>query len=287
MKVIVTGAKGYIGKSFVEEYRNSYELVEVSLRETPIQAIDFSGVGAVIHLSALVHQKKNIDDKLYFKINTDQTVALAATAKAHGVKHFIFFSSSAVYGSHGSLKNPTPSFNENSLCTPTDAYGKSKLLAEEKILKLESEEFKISIIRPPVVYGKGAPGNMERLRKLVNYLPVLPFRHNQHFRSVVGINNLVCFIASVLEKRINGILIPQDEQPCSIQFLAFTLANGSKRRIALFKLPDILFKIPYISNKRIIRSLYGSFLLDSTQTNTRLGYRAPYSTECELMKVCS
>lgn len=286
MRIVVTGANGYVGNAFVNEYAQVYDMVRVSLRETSISEIDFTDVETVLHLSALVHQKGQSTREEYFKVNTRQTIALAKAAKSDGVKHFVFFSTVAVYGIHGYLQERAPSIDESTECKPVDPYGESKLIAEQGLMRLESEDFKVSIIRPPIVYGRNSPGNMERLRKLIRLFPALPFKYTDNKRSIIGINNLIFFTNMVIERKVDGVLIPQDNEAHSIQDLVTTLAKVSSKRIYLFKIPGFLFRYLCRRKERLMSSLYGTLVFDSTVSNSRLGFVPPNSTEQELLLMC-
>lgn len=286
MRVVVTGANGYIGKAFVNEYAQLHDMVRISLREISISEIDFTDVETVLHLSALVHQKEQLTKEEYFKVNTKQTIALAKAAKSKGVKHFVFFSIVAVYGIHGYLQERAPSIDESTECKPIDPYGESKLIAEQDLMRIESADFRVSIIRPPIVYGKNSPGNMEQLRKMIRIFPALPFKYTDNKRSIVGINNLLCFTNMVIEKKINGVLIPQDNEAHSSQDLVTTLAKASGKRIYLFKIPGFLFRYLCRKKERMMSSLYGTLVFDSTVSNSRHGFVPPYSTEQELLLMC-
>src|SRR5699024_4946803 len=111
-------------------------------------------------------QKKNAS--LYYVVNRDLTDAVAKKAKNEGVKHFIFLSTMSVYGLNEGI------INEHTPLKPKTHYGKSKLQAEERIKLLATDTFKVAIIRPPMIYGKGCKGNYQRLRKLALMTPVFP-----------------------------------------------------------------------------------------------------------------
>jgi UDP-glucose 4-epimerase len=224
-KIMVTGAKGYIGRNFINKYGNEYHLNPVSLSTS--KNLDFSNVSTVLHLSALVHQTKKLPDKQYFSVNTEQTISLARKAKNSGVRHFIFYSTVAVYGVHGDFSEHKKLINEKSTCNPRSAYAKSKHDAEKALLSLEDDQFVVSIIRPPLVYGKNAPGNMLRLKKLVKLFPILPFGYANNHRSMVYIDNLTYFTKLVIDKSVSGIFIPQDEDKYSIKEIVKTMAEFS------------------------------------------------------------
>src|SRR5699024_11250942 len=105
------------------------------------------------------------------------------------VKQFVFMSSIIVYGEN--IKN-NGVINKNTIPKPTNFYGNSKLEAEQRIELLQSEKFKIVIVRPPMIYGKGSKGNYPKLAKLAQKSPVFPYFVNK--RSMLYIDNLIEFL---------------------------------------------------------------------------------------------
>lgn len=270
-KLVVNGAKGYIGGRFIERYRDDYRITPVSLRANP--AVDYSGVDTVLHLSALVHQPKARPQAEYFAINTRQTIDQAQRAKVAGVRHFVFFSTVAVYGRNGDLGEPEV-LDEASECHPLDAYGKSKLAAERALLEMRSPEFEVAILRPPLVYGPGCPGNLQRMRKLVAAWPVLPFDLSDNRRSMVGIDNLLRFTRLVLDRELGGVLIPQDGELYSLRRTVERIAAQLNQPVRLIKPPRLLLAGLRLANPRLLRTLYGSLVFDSSESNRRTGYQA-------------
>src|SRR5450755_1009413 len=127
MKTIgITGATGFVGKRMIVYNSKKFNQKILSLRDTKIDAIDLSGIHAVVHLAGKAHDMGKVDERIYFNINYELTKQLANKAKQSGVKQFIYISSTKVYGDeiHEVL-------NESSACVPTDAYGASKLKAEQ------------------------------------------------------------------------------------------------------------------------------------------------------------
>jgi nucleoside-diphosphate-sugar epimerase len=285
-RVLITGANGYIGSRLIEQYGGVYDFLAVSLRARGMTGCDFSGVEAVVHLSALAHQRQRLPREEYFRINTEQTVTLAEAAKAAGVSHFVFFSTVAVYGRHGALgETDVRTIDESTECAPADFYGESKLAAERRLTQLADEDFMVSIVRPPLVYGRNCPGNMASLLRLVRIFPLLPFEYPETRRSIVYIGNLLHFTHLVLEKRVSGITIPQDAETLSIQDIVETLARGARRRVVLFRLPSAVSRCLCAVEPRPMASLYGTLVFDSTWSNRRLEYTAPYRAEAGLLSM--
>lgn len=162
------------------------EFVQIDLPNS-IPAELFAGVDVVFHLAGLAHAMVNeADSRTYDEVNTRGTVQVAERAKAAGVGRFVFMSSVKALGEPGKelVREGQPS-------TATDPYGRSKYNAEVAVLRLHSVDFQVAILRPTLVYGPGAKGNLESLLRLVRggRLPPLPVIHNR--RSLVGVNDLI------------------------------------------------------------------------------------------------
>jgi len=269
-KIMVTGASGYIGKNFIQRYCGDYDIQAVSLSSG--FPTSFSGVNTVIHLSALVHQTKEHSDSRYFEINTQQTELLAKEAKKQGVTHFVFFSTVAVYGVNGYLNIQPTVINEESDCHPVSAYAMSKFAAERILLNMETDDFKVSIIRPPIVYGKDCPGNMKNLKILISRFPFLPFNYPDNKRSMVNIENLLHFTKQVIDKKATGILIPQDVDTYSIKKITNIFSEGLNRKVLLFRFPRLIFNILVKIKPKVMSSLYGTLVFDSTTSIEKTKY---------------
>ncbi|MDR3258877.1 MAG: NAD-dependent epimerase/dehydratase family protein [Fusobacteriaceae bacterium] len=225
--LMVTGASGFIGRNFIKKYKEHYNIVSVDLLTIAPEELDFNDVDTVLHLAALVHQMKGAPREKYFEINTELTRRMAGEAKENGVKHFVFYSTVKVYGYNGDLYNHNFILNEHSPCNPkNDPYGESKW-ATEKILKnFETEKFKVSIIRPPIVYGKDVKGNMKNLVDFIKKSPILPFKYIKNRRSFVNIENLLYLTSLVIDKEKEGIFIPLDEKNLSLKELIDGIEKG-------------------------------------------------------------
>ena len=171
-KVLITGANSYIGTSFEnyvkEHYAGELQVDTVDMIDGSWREKDFSGYDTVFHVAGLAHADVgNVSEevkKKYYAINTDLTIETAKKAKAEGVGQFVFMSSIIVYGESAGIGKQRVITKDTPL-TPANFYGDSKVKAEEGIGKLDDESFKVVILRPPMIYGKGSKGNYPLLEK--------------------------------------------------------------------------------------------------------------------------
>jgi UDP-glucose 4-epimerase len=272
-KLLITGASGFIGSYFINAYQDKYSIQAFSFLHDEIESLHVKGVDAVLHLSALVHQMGGASDEEYERVNVAQTLHLAQKAKASGVKQFVFMSTVKVYG-----EESDEVYTKCSTCRPQDAYGRSKHRAEEELLKLEDENFKISIIRTPIVYGAGVKANIQSLTRLIQKLPILPFGGIHNKRSFVYVGNLCHLVNEVLLQQKSGIFLCADDAPLSTTRLCELIAQGLGKKVWLIKIPffeTIVKKLKTAMHRR----LYGNLEVDNTTTKNTLNLKNPYSTE--------
>ena len=210
-KVLLIGANSYIGGNFVNycnSYMNSTDEVEAGVEVQAISGksgewknIAFDGYDCVMLLSGIVHNKAKT--QLYYDVNYSMAVEIAQKSKKSSVKQFVLLSTIAVYGDG-------VWFQKDSILAPTTDYAKSKRMAEDAIIHLQSEEFTVAIVRPPMVYGKDCPGNFARLVKLIQKVHMFPFYQND--RSAIYILNLCEFLRCLIIKEKGGYYIPQNSE---------------------------------------------------------------------------
>ena len=273
MNLLITGSNGFVGSYFINKYKNKYEIKTFSFLKDDINSLDCSDIDVVFHLSALVHQMSGASCEEYEKVNVTQTLQLAKKAKENGVKQFVFMSTVKVYGEETESK-----YTEDSICHPEDEYGKSKLKAELELQKLEDDNFNISIVRTPIVYGYGVKANIKSLVNLVNKISILPFGKIKNKRSMVYIGNLCHLVDVVIEQEKAGIFLASDDEPLSTSRLIELIAKNLDKKIYLIKVPffESLLKILKPSfHKR----LYGSLEVDNTITKEKLNLKNPYNVE--------
>lgn len=271
-KLLITGSTGYLGNSFINQFGNKYTFEKFSLLNQKIEDIKLDNIDAILHCAALVHQKVELSYEKYHEINVEYPVKLAKIAKQNGVKQFVFISTVAVYGEE------KEKLDENTVCNPITPYGKSKLEAEKELLKLNDDNFTVSIVRPPMIYGKNAPGNIDSLVKLVKKLPIIPLANIKNKRSFIFIQNLLHIIDEVILQKKSGIFLACDDEPLSTSKLIDLIAKNLAKKTYLIKIPffESLLKILKPSfHKR----LYGSLEIDNTITKEKLNLKNPYSVE--------
>jgi nucleoside-diphosphate-sugar epimerase len=282
-RILITGTHSFIGINFRKLSENQ-NIKEVSLKENQPEQIDFNQFDIVLHLAALVHQSKRIKSEEYNSTNRDLPVKVAKLAKSAGIKQFIFLSTVKVYGKFAKGSEP---WNEDSVCHPDDAYGRSKYQAELALRKLESTEFKIAIIRTPIVYGPGVSANILKLVKLIEKFPFLPFRDINNNRHYTYAGNLIGFIDKIIELRASGTFIAMDDTPISTTNLVQTIAHFLRKNIFLFKIPRLIIMAGIKLRPAIFDRLYGSFYLDNSQTKMDLKYNPPFTSDEGLSRMIS
>lgn len=225
-KILITGKNSYIGNFFVkalEDYPADYSIDYISLRGDSWKSEDISSYDCVFHVAGLAHVKETQDNKdQYYKINRDLAVDFAKYCKEQGLKQFIFLSSMSVYG----LENGV--IDKSTVLKPDSHYGKSKLEAEALLEELETQEFKLAIVRPPMVYGPDTKGNYPRLSGLAKKTPIFPKIDNK--RSMIYIENLSEFIRLLIDDESRGIYMPQNRDYVNTSDMVSLIAdiNGKK-----------------------------------------------------------
>lgn len=219
-KILIAGTGSYVGESFrtyMSQY-NNYIVESFDTRDDSWKELDFSQYNVLYDVAGIAHIKETDENKhLYYEVNRDLAVDIAKKAKREGVKHFIYLSSMSVYGvSIGKIDKDTP-------VKPISAYGKSKLEAERLLWQMNDKNFTVSIVRPPMVYGKGCKGNYQILRKFACKIGVFPEYQNQ--RSMLYIDNLSSSVRGIVHNDKPGLYFPQNIEYMNIYEMVKTLAE--------------------------------------------------------------
>ncbi|MFI3792194.1 NAD-dependent epimerase/dehydratase family protein [Streptococcus uberis] len=264
--ILITGANSYIGTSFekwLEQSEGDYQVDTLDMIDPKWRQYDFSPYDAIFHVAAIVHKnEKNMDPTLYDKVNRDFPIELAGLAKAAGVKQFVFLSSMSVYGNKEEVI--TKETKEN----PSTYYGKSKLAAEKGLMQLESADFKVLMMRPPMVYGPKATGNYTRLSKLSRITPIFPNIANQ--RSMIYIDNLLEFVRKAIDTNLSGLHFPQNKEYVTTSQLVKTIRKVNGKKTLLTTIFNPIIK--QLSNISQLNKLFGNLVYSHDMSNEKFNY---------------
>lgn len=279
-KVLITGANSYIGTSFenwIKENEPGITTDTIDMMEDTWKQKSFGGYDAVFHVAGIAHADVgNVTDErkaLYYKVNADLTAECAKKAKEEGVKQFVFMSSIIVYGESAEVGKERVITKDTPL-TPANFYGDSKVKAEEKLKELMDNNFKVVILRPPMIYGKGSKGNYPLLSKIARKLPFFPNVKNQ--RSMLYIGNLCKFIACVIEREEAGIFYPQNKEYVNTSQMVKCIAETRGRKICLTGLLNPVLKfMGKIGGKpgRLVNKAFGNMVYDKAMSEYDFEYQ--------------
>ena len=237
MKVLITGAGSYVGENvrtyILAKKSDEYQIDAVDTMGDNWKKVDYSLYDVVFHVAGIAHV--NADPKmepLYYRVNRDLTIEVAKHAKACGVKQFIFMSSQIVFHESQSLKAEV--LTRETKPAPNGFYGDSKLQAENGLHELESEDFKVCILRPCMIYGPNAKGNFPRLAKLATKTPVFPAWHNK--RLMLYIDNLAEFVLQAIERELSGTFYPQNRELVDTVEIIRFFAKAAGHKVWITKL---------------------------------------------------
>lgn len=254
-KILITGKDSYIGVSFenyLKQSGGSYEIDTADMIDGSWRDKSFSGYDAVFHVAGIAHIKETDQNRdLYYKVNRDLAIETAKKAKADGAKQFVFLSTMSVYGLNQGVITPETEKK------PVNAYGESKLMAEKEITELADDGFTVSVIRPPMVYGKNCKGNFNTVLKLVSKSPVFPAVKNE--RSMIFIDNLCEFVKLIIDQETGGEFCPQNADYVNTTDLARLMAKNMGKKVwfsRLFGLPVVILR-PFAG---ILQKAFGSLV---------------------------
>lgn len=276
-KILITGANSYIGMSFEkyikENYPNDYTVDTVDMIDGTWREKSFDGYDSVFHVAGIAHSdngKISVEkEKLYRSVNTDLTVETAKKAKTNGVRQFIFMSSVIVYGDSAPI-GKSKVITRDTPVSPANCYGDSKVQAENGIRPLNDDNFKVVILRPPMIYGKGSKGNYPLLAKIAMKMPVFPMVNNQ--RSMLYIENLCEFVRLMVENDEQGTFWPQNAEYSNTSELVKLIAEAHGKKVRLVKgfgwALKIMSKVTGLVNKA-----FGSLSYEAGMSEYKVKYR--------------
>lgn len=303
VKVLITGASGFVGSALSESLRRDRVSIRGAVRSPRAlqQEIEDIVVGSissetdwsaaltnvqqVVHLAARVHVMKDlIQDSLteFRRVNVDGTVNLARQAAAVGVRRFVFLSSIKVNGESTKVGQP---FTADDVPAPEDPYGRSKHEAEQMLRQIAVETgMEVVIIRPPLVYGPGVKANFESMMRWLDCGVLLPFAAvTNNRRSLIALDNLVDLIVTCLNHpaAANQTFLVSDGEDLSTADLVKRTSAALRRPVRLFYVPPALLKIgtAIVNKPGIYQRLCGSLQVDMAKTRQLLGWTPPLSVD--------
>lgn len=277
-RVLITGAGSYVGThvmSRLQEEPDKFEVQELSVKGDNWKNFDFSNFDAVYHVAGIAHVSTDPSmEPLYMQVNRDLTIEVAQVAKDAGVKQFIFMSSAIVYGDStpAGMGKPITLQTEPS---PANFYGRSKLEAEEGLLKLQSDSFQVAIVRSPMIFGAHAKGNFPKLVTMAQKLLFFPKIDNK--RSMIYVGNLAECITGLISSEASGVFLPQEENYICTSELVELIAKVSGKRIRLTNLFNPIIKGPLKTNEYVIKA-FGDMYYNLSDSTFGFNYRC-YSTK--------
>lgn len=251
-KILITGKNSYIGSMFCDFTTKYGDVVDtIDMIGKAWESYDFSSYDVVVHVAAIVHkQEKEFSKEEYFKVNRDLAVKVAKKAKESGVSQFVFLSTMSVYGVVNGV------INRDTELKPFNDYGKSKLEAERKIFALEDHNFTVTVLRPPIVYGKGCKGNYVELSKFAKKIPFFPDYSSS--RSMIYIENLCRFMKKTIDENMGGVFCPQDKSYVNTSHMVKLVAKANGKDIKLTKVFNPIIILALKIKINIVCKVFGS-----------------------------
>jgi nucleoside-diphosphate-sugar epimerase len=299
-KILVTGSNGFIGRALCRELLargfgvrgaqrtfdnfEGLELVNGSMDPSFEWAQALSGMDCIVHCAARTHILVQIKQRpldLFRLINTESTLNLAEQAAKNGIKRFIYISSIGVNGPRTFL-NP---FSEKDTPNPQNEYAQSKYEAEMGLLSIATRSrMEVVVIRPPLVYGIGAPGNFEVLKTWIEKgLPLPLGLADRNLRNFIALPNLLDFIIHCINhpRAANEIfLVSDDESISTVEFVRY-LAKIALKKPFLIPIPPsfIGFLAALFDFSQKYHGLFSNLQIDNSKSKCLLNWSPPFSLE--------
>lgn len=273
-KVLITGVDSYIGESFKAYCKRHYPNIEcttIDMIDGSWKKTDFSSYDTLFHVAGIAHADIGYtsvaEQEKYYEVNTDLAIETAHVAKEAGVPQFILMSSMIIYGR-------VERVDEHTVPEPQNFYGNSKWLADKGVRKLGDEKFKVAVLRPPMIYGKGSKGNYHTLSKFARRLPIFPKINNQ--RSMLYIENLCEFVGLLVLSGESGIYFPQNREYSSTSEIVKMIGKVNGHKIIVSRAwnwvvglaSHIPGKVSILTNKA-----FGTFFYDKTMSKYEFEYQ--------------
>jgi nucleoside-diphosphate-sugar epimerase len=254
-RILVTGASGFLGRALVSALAADGWAVRAAMRRAapgfgpPIEVVPLpdlaepfdwgpllTGVDIVIHLAGIAHTGRGVSEQRYDRVNRAATAELAAAAASAGIKRLIFMSSISAQSSPAADHVLTEADDPQ----PTSGYGRSKLAAEAAVA---ASGVPFTILRPVVIYGPDAKGNIRTMLRAARSAWPLPFASFNNPRSLLSIDNLIAAVRLVVTSRatLGQTYVVADPTPLALSQMLTMLRAAEGRPPRLFPVPQRLF----------------------------------------------
>lgn len=283
MRIIVTGASGFVGRPLCKRLiKDHHEVTVIDRDQVDIEAIQGRDFDVLIHLAGRAHVLHDTASDIYqayADVNINYTQKIAELARALNVRRFIFLSSIKVNG-----ESTLEPITENDVENPLDAYAETKLIAENNLKSFFMDSnTELLIIRPPLVYGPDVKANFKNLIAISQKMLPLPLGAINNKRSLVYIENLIDFIIVCMThpKAVNETFLISDDYDVSITELLITLAKQGGRRSFLIPIPQSWLKMSFklLGKESLYSRLCGDLQVDVTKARSILGWKPRFSFE--------
>ena len=266
MRILVIGKNGFISRCF-QDYMKRYpdiEVTAISARNEKWKYYNFHGYDAVYNTTGLAHDDARKGSREQFmELNAILPAGLAKKAKAEGVRTFINMSSLIIYSETSAL-GTEKIITSSTIPIPDGIYGESKLAGEIALSKLNDKNFRVAIIRSPLVYNENATDNFLKLKEYALRCPLFPAINNS--KSMVYSDNLCELVKLIAENGSGGYFYPQQEVHICTSKLVKDLATANRKKMILTR---IFNPILYLLSKKmlLIRKVFGTFAVDMNESN--------------------
>lgn len=305
MRILLTGASGFIGRALYAELNHEVNQIiritrKKSFENSEVIVGDFENfkewdgllknIDVIIHLAGRAHifdDKSKDQLEKFRKINVDATINLAKSASRMGVKRLIFMSS---IGVNGKETHSTP-FSIEDAPMPCSPYALSKYEAELALQNIANiSNLELVIIRPPLVYGPNAPGNFQKLVHWLSKGVPLPLGSiTDNLRSFVGVDNLIDLIIKCIDNPLaaNKTFLISDGEDFSTTNLLYKISHAFGKNPNLFSMsPRIIYILANLLGKQdVAQRLLGSLQIDIQYTCNTLNWKPPLSVEEGFKKI--
>lgn len=298
-RILLTGASGFVGPHVVVALlRAGYRLRLAQRRPGPVaEGVEtivtgdlsaptdwtaaLAGVDHVVHMAGLAHAGPGLDEALYRRVNTEATLELARAAAAAGVRRFVYLSSIKTLS--GAFDGPP--LTEDAEPVPTDAYGRSKLAAEQGLAKLDLAWV---ALRPVLIYGPGVKANMAALLRLAQSPLPLPFGGLKALRSLLAVENLADAILFALTPACPAgrAYTVSDPEPISVAGMLTAMRAGLGRAPGLLPVPErVLRALARLAGREETFLKLAGSLVARPERLLSAGWRPPAETKAALARL--